>query len=379
MRRTQNSIKTDVDKKIPILSFFSGGGFLDMGFEMADFEIVWTNENDKDFVELHKAGITSWRKKRGNKKVAEIFNTNSIEEITPSDIVSEAFNGIRPEKFGIIGGPPCQDFSTSGNNMGFDGERGHLTKVFFEYITEISPSFFVFENVRNLYNNNEHKKKLEQILSKVRKSYFVDGKILNSINYGVPQDRNRLFIIGIKKTEAAKNSLMEQEFNFPWPTVAPRYKNALTKYEWPDVSKFQNGVQQPSGLPLELCVNSCILKEAEEENHPNGKEYFGSYSSKFWKVNEGNTHSRSFKRLHRYRYSPTACYGNNEVHLHPFLPRRISVREALRIQTVADSYVLPAEIGLTSKFKMIGNGVPVKLAFAVAKSVERFLANKTDK
>ncbi|MDD5774731.1 MAG: DNA cytosine methyltransferase, partial [Candidatus Omnitrophica bacterium] len=81
---------------------------------------------------------------------------------------------------------------------------------------------------------------------------------------------------------------------------------------------------------------------------------------------------KSFKRLHRYRYSPTVCYGHNEVHLHPWEPRRLSVREAMRIQGIPDAYELPPEATLTSKFSAVSNGVPVQLAFEVAKSLKSF-------
>ena len=91
------------------------------------------------------------------------------------------------------------------------------------------------------------------------------------------------------------------------------------------------------------------------------------------KIGEGETNRPSFKRLHRFKYSPTACYGNNEVHLHPYKHRRLSVRETLRIQGVEDTYVLPPELPLTKKFKMIGNGVPVPLAEAVANAVKDFI------
>ena len=84
---------------------------------------------------------------------------------------------------------------------------------------------------------------------------------------------------------------------------------------------------------------------------------------------------KSFKRLHRWRYSPAAAYGNNEVHLHPKEPRRLSVREVLRLQTVPDTYALPKDLTLTAKFKMVGNGVPVILAKAVADSILDFLNN----
>jgi DNA (cytosine-5)-methyltransferase 1 len=107
---------------------------------------------------------------------------------------------------------------------------------------------------------------------------------------------------------------------------------------------------------------------------PNGDEFFAPYSDKFNSVNEGDISNKSFKRLHRYRYSPTVCYGNNEVHLHPWKPRRLSVREALRIQTIPDAYVLPKEKSLSAKFKMIANGVPALLAGEIAKSLMHFLS-----
>ena len=87
-----------------------------MGFEQAGFSIIWTNENDELFARMHSAGITAWRKARGNGVKAEIFNTKSIEEITPEEIIKEAFPNGKPNVFGIIGGPPCQDFSAAGNN-----------------------------------------------------------------------------------------------------------------------------------------------------------------------------------------------------------------------------------------------------------------------
>lgn len=91
------------------------------------------------------------------------------------------------------------------------------------------------------------------------------------------------------------------------------------------------------------------------------------------KIEEGDTNRKSFKRLHRLKYSPTVAYGNNEVHLHPTLPRRLTVREALRLQTVPDEYILPAEVPLTHKFKLISNGVPSAKAELIAKEIRRTL------
>ena len=115
--------------------------------------------------------------------------------------------------------------------------------------------------------------------------------------------------------------------------------------------------------------------EGLTKNTPNQNEYFRPKSGRFQLIEEGDTNRKSFKRLHRYRYSPTVAYGNNEVHLHPTEPRRLTVREALRLQTVPDTYVLPGNMTLTAKFKMISNGVPTKKAELIAKEIRRTLLN----
>ena len=119
------------------------------------------------------------------------------------------------------------------------------------------------------------------------------------------------------------------------------------------------------------------MKKPLPHTLPNGKEHFVPYSNKFTDTAEGDTSGKSFKRLHRYRYSPTACYGNNEVHLHPWENRRLTVREAMRIQGIPDTYTLQEDMPLSTKFKMISNGVPVPLAYNVAKSLIRVLKGKS--
>ena len=363
-------------EKIKILSFFSGGGFLDMGFEMAGFEIVWSNEFDKVFAQLHSSGITSWRKSRGNGIKAEIFNTKSIEDISSKEIVSEAFPDGKPSSFGIIGGPPCQDFSMNGKHDGFNGERGKMTIRYFEKISELSPSFFIMENVTGLVKNKSHKEHLAKLIKRITKKYHFDYKILNAIEFGVPQFRERVFFVGIRKdymlNDLINNNISQTWFN--WPEKV-EYKNAIKKYLWPKPNIYGILQKKSIELPLELCVENCLIPEIEIDSIPNANEFFNLRIplKKIQGIKEGETNRPSFKRLHRFKYSPTACYGNNEVHLHPYENRRLSVRETLRIQGVPDTYVLPKEIALSKKFKMIGNGVPVPLAEAVAVAMKSFL------
>lgn len=367
------------EHKIPILSFYSGGGFMDMGFEQAGFEIIWTNEFDKDFAKLHAAGITSWRKSQGNGIKAEIFNTKSITEVSSNEILTEAFPKGKPENFGMIGGPPCQDFSMNGNLEGFEGEKGKLTTLYFDKILELKPTFFVMENVTGLTKRKETKDFLQTLLKRVEKEYFVDHEKLNALDFGVPQFRERIFFVGIKKTKLDEKIDSQSPFGkwFPFP-VNKTYLNAATKYTWGKQVEFGKSLTKPKDLPLELCVESCLVPFREMKDIPNAKEYFNLYvkETALEKIGEGETNRPSFKRLHRYKYSPTACYGNNEVHLHPYKHRRLSVREALRIQGVPDEYVLPPELPLSKKFKMIGNGVPVPLAKALADELKKFIKEK---
>ena len=91
------------------------------------------------------------------------------------------------------------------------------------------------------------------------------------------------------------------------------------------------------------------------------------------RILEGDTKRKSFKRLHRWKYSPTAAYGNNEVHLHPYKIRRLSVAEAMAIQSLPENFILPNDISLTAMFKMIGNGVPYLMAECIAKTLKELV------
>jgi DNA (cytosine-5)-methyltransferase 1 len=372
-------MKISHSKDIPALSFFTGAGLLDMGFEQNGFEIVWSNENHPQFVELYAHGYTCWRRSRGIKKPATISKNISIDTLDARSIRRQAFGSKVPAVFGIVGGPPCQDFSFGGLHAGARGRRGRLTKVFFDLLLDVKPTFFVVENVPGLYRSVKHRRYIENILHGVKDHYFVDWRILNSLDFGVPQHRERLFIVGLAKrslTNTCKDSANQlREDWFPWP-VNEKYSDALNAFPWPGTNRFGARPHSRKGIPPDLCVGTYMLKDHELDTVANAKDVFNAYSEKFHTIREGDTAGKSFKRLHRFRYSPTACYGNNEVHLHPWKPRRLSVREVMRIQGVPDSYALPEGGSLSTKFRFIGNGVPVPLAAAVAQSMRKCLIER---
>ena len=174
---------------------------------------------------------------------------------------------------------------------------------------------------------------------------------------------------------AGRKIAKEERDWFPWPH-RPKYANAKKRFSWPGKARRGMRVSRPKNIPYELTVASALNGGTPMSKMPNGKEAFIPYSRRFHQVLEGDTKRKSFKRLHRHRYSPTACYGHNEVHLHPWKNRRLTVREAMRIQGIPDSYVLPADAHLGTKFSLVSNGVPVPLAQAVAKSLRQFLNRK---
>ncbi|MDR1241465.1 MAG: DNA cytosine methyltransferase [Deltaproteobacteria bacterium] len=361
----------------PVLSFFTGGGFLDLGFTQAEFSVCWTNENCPAFIDGYGAGMSAWFSSLGMQYTTNIAisNSSNICELSAKLVIKEAFCGLRPNIFGVIGGPPCPDFSNGGIHAGGDGTNGSLTTVFVDMLCALRPSFFVIENVPGLYRFHKHreflKKKIHQLQ---RNGYAIDYNVLNALEFGVPQDRERLFVVGFKRSlaqNAISRKLAQDEHGwFPWPKETHAGAKQLP---WPKSSPFGQEPSKPAEIPLKLTVYSALASNGDPEKLANGGEYFNPYSSKFLEIKEGDVSRKSFKRLHRYRFSPTAWYGNQEVHLHPWKARRLSVREALRIQSVPDEYILPGNISLSAKFKMICNGVPCIMAFNLASAVQCFL------
>ncbi len=264
--------------EIPVLSFFTGGGFLDLGFEQAGFKIAWSNEYNSDFAHFYEYGMSKWRKSIDkNAEAAKISCTKSIENIFVPEILKTAFPKGKPNIFGVIGGPPCPDFSIGGKNKGGQGSNGKLSKTYIERICKLKPAFFVFENVPGLYETKIHREFLSELERKLEKNgYCLDLKILNTLELGVPQDRERLFMVGIKKALAGKccgKRIKEKQRNwFTWPK--PKYRDAKSAYVWPTI--VQNGTppRKPSHIPEELTVHYWFNSNNSPLLVRNGKDIF---------------------------------------------------------------------------------------------------------
>ncbi len=284
------------------------------------------------------------------------------------------------EVTGFIGGPPCPDFSVAGKNRGQEGENGRLSQTYADLICNAQPDFFLFENVKGLYRTARHRAFFEHLKQQFRDNgYCLTERLINALEYGAPQDRDRIILIGFN--EGAINDLHLPVVNgelqgFPWLQHQRYNLEEVKALPWPDKSPYHEGIPtpMPDGIIEELTVMHW-WNHNDVEHHPNENMFFQPRAGivRFNEKDEGDVEKKCYKRLHRWRYSPTAAYGNNEVHIHPYLPRRISVAEALAIQTLPADFILPPDITLTDAFKTIGNGVPVVAAQGVATTIYDYI------
>lgn len=308
------------------------------------------------------------------------YSADDILEFSNAKNVSFLKSAIKSKKsmgsiIGFIGGPPCPDFSVGGKNKGRHGINGKLSGTYVNMIIKHKPDFFLFENVKGLWKTKKHREFYDALKNQLHSSgYATTEKLINSIEYGVPQDRERIILIGVKRSvfNITGNSIN----NFPWNKGIIYKKDDVFKLDWPLRNDFieDSNLKEPFGIPLELTVEYWFKKN-NVLNHFNSTHCFQPRAglTKFRQIPEGDDLKKSFKRLHRWRYSPTACYGNNEVHLHPYKARRISVAEALSIQSMPKNFMLPEYMSLTNMFKTVGNGVPFLAAKGIAMSLKSYL------
>jgi DNA (cytosine-5)-methyltransferase 1 len=372
-----------------IFSFFSGIGCLDLGFESVGFNIVYVSELFSPFMSAYRQSreVLNLPLPQYGYHVGEEADvsqlTQGLQAQRLSDLVKDCrkFNNI----VGFIGGPPCPDFSVGGKNRGHLGDNGKLSAAYVELICGHQPDFFLFENVKGLWRTRKHRLFFDSLKQKLQQvGYILTERLINAIEYGVPQDRDRIILIGFRNklvqdmgiNISRKNLLLEGYF--PWNNHILFPQEKVFAYPWCKCEPFKEDsvITPPNNITLQLTVEYWFRKN-DVLNHPNAQHYFKPRAgiTKFAAVDEGDVSKKSFKRLHRWRYSPTACYGNNEVHLHPYKIRRISVAEALAIQSMPANFTLPANMSLTNMFKSIGNGVPYLASKALAKTILDFLEN----
>ena len=310
---------------------------MDKGFENAGFDVIWANEYDKAIWETFELNHRN-----------TILDKRSIADIPSNEV---------PDCDGIIGGPPCQSWSAAGSLRGVKDKRGQLFFEFIRILSDKQPKFFLAENVPGMLLPR-HALALENIMRMFSEcGYNLSFSSVNASDYGVPQDRQRVFFIGYRKD-------FKLRFNFPEPTTPTplTLKDAI----W-DLKK--NAI--PAGDKNHTQGTKCKV--------PNHEYMTGGFSSMFMSRNR----VRAWDEI-----SYTIQAGGRHAPLHPKAPkmvlvgpdkrefvkgkedkyRRLSIRECARIQTFPDDFVFKYKM-LSDGYKMIGNAVPVNLAHAIADKI----------
>ena len=323
-----------MDKRV--VSLFSGAGGLDKGFEKAGFDIIWANEYDSSIWETFEYNFPN-----------TYLDKRSIRNVPSIDI---------PECIGIIGGPPCQSWSEAGALRGIEDERGQLFYEFIRILRDKKPLFFLAENVEGMLAQR-HSEALANIKKLFRESgYNLSFRLINANNYNVPQDRKRVIFVGYRN---------DLNLTFEFPKIQ-EYKPVLKDAIW-DL--------KDSAIP------------AKEKNYTNGTackipnhEYMiGGFSTIFMSRNRVRAWDEP---------SFTIQAGGRHAPIHPQAPkmtfieqnkreflkgqehlyRRLSLRECARIQTFPDDFIFKYS-SVADGYKMVGNAVPVNMAYALASKI----------
>lgn len=367
-------------RKLKIFSFFSGCGILDLGFENAGYDIELVNEFYKPFMEAYKYS----RERMGIPAPAFGYYNTDVNTFLKGAGRLEMRKMMKEARedgalIGFIGGPPCPDFSIAGKQKGKDGDNGKLTLSYFNLIVGHKPDFFLFENVKGLWKTARHRAFYDEMRALAQsKGYCITDRLVNSLEFGVPQERERIIMVGIKKKLLKKGSYSDDLMlnNFPWEDNMRYTVEQVKAVPWPDMDPFVEGSKTkcPDGIPQDLTVEYWF-KRNDVEHHPDASRFFTPKAglAKMQGFAEGDSNKKSYKRIHRWRYSPTVAYGNNEVHLHPYKARRLSVAESMSLQSLPKEFSLPPKMTLTDCFKTIGNGVPYLMANGVALSVKEYI------
>ncbi|SKC47794.1 DNA (cytosine-5)-methyltransferase 1 [Bacteroidales bacterium WCE2004] len=364
-----------------IFSFFAGAGFLDLGFELSNhYNIVYVNEFSPTFNRIYQYSREQMHlpaPQFGHHvgDITQLLNRGNLENL--QELVDDSRQHALT---GFIGGPPCPDFSIAGKQAGKEGENGKLSGTYCSLICRTHPDFFLFENVKGLYRTAKHRAFFDQLKRRFRRAgYCLTEQLINALEFGVPQERERIILIGVREDVCEMLHIPINRgklIDFDWNAYKLFDVNAVKQMPWPDETPYVQGgaLAMPQGIEPTLTVQHW-WDQNDVLHHPNANMFFQPRAglAHFNVDAEGDCSRKSYKRIHRWRYSPTAAYGNNEVHVHPYQPRRISVAEALAIQSLPAAYSIPQDITLSDAFKTIGNGVPFLAAQGIANTLYDFL------
>ncbi len=356
-------------KKYKVLDLFCGCGGISEGYHLAGFDIA----GGIDFNEY--ATVTF----KHNFKKAIVHNIDIAS--FPNEKIQEEYHDVDV----IVGGPPCQGFSSA--NRWQKETEDPRNKLFFEYIRfvqEIRPKVIMIENVRGLLtrDNGYAIKRIQDILGNV--DYNMTYQVLDASEYGVPQNRKRAIIVGIRKDY--------KNVSFEFENLVKQSKTTVEDaigelYDFEQSKAAEKEILAKPNSPLRKYLRSKdnkvldqdVVYPAEKVQKrisfvPQGGNW-KDVPSDLWPSNRQNRHSSAYKRLDPKTQSCTIDTGNaHSNYFHPLYNRIPTIRESARLQSFPDSFEFQGPRG--SKYRQVGNAVPPLLAKAIADEILRILENE---
>lgn len=324
-----------------VVSLFSGCGGLDLGiegnfsylgryYEKNPFKVVWANDIDEKATKTQRANFEDINVVCED--ITQIINNTTQEQVSISNINMDIPKDIDV----IMGGFPCQDFSLAGKRQGLTVQRGKLYQSMAKVIEMLKPKVFLAENVKGLitWKNGLAIKTITEDFAQL--GYRVEYKLFNVADYGVPQTRERVIIVGVRND--IKRTII-------WPN--PTHSSTNT-----------------SLLPW-VTIKDAIGDLEDETKHRSLPNY-GYSKAKLFEGKQGNTITKADKPAPTIR---AEHHGNIEFHYS--LPRRLSAREVARIQSFPDSFVFVKSV--TDTYRQVGNAVPPVFAWHIAQMLKNIL------
>lgn len=339
---------------LTVLELFCGGGLGAVGFKAAGYDIVKALDFDKN-------AVAAYRHNFGDHVEQADINSVDIGSLPNTDI--------------IFGGPPCQDYSVAGNGAGEEGERGKLVFRYLDIIKEKQPKAFVFENVKGLLTK-KHRATFDALLTKFSEvGYEVSWQLVMAWDYGVAQKRERVFIVGVRQDLGIK-------YGFPQPLDGDYRTQVLRDVigDLPEPDGTNNHVEKP--------LTPGVYNHAKNKRigyHPDYDAPAFTIRTKmedvFYPPNHSDRHywtpksEYTYGQANRVQSLDKPCntipaHHNSGQPIHPTeAPRRFTVREALRIQSVPDTYIIPDDIALGNQYRIVGNGIASRVAWYIGKAL----------
>jgi DNA (cytosine-5)-methyltransferase 1 len=320
---------------LSLISLFSGAGGLDLGFHWAGFQTIWANEFDKAIWATfqHNFPDTQLEKK-------------SITQVCIDDI---------PQATGLIGGPPCQSWSEAGAGRGFSDTRGQLFADYIRVLAAKQPLFFVAENVSGILHK-KHQISVDNFLRAFKQAgYAVCVVLVNANDFGVAQERHRVFFIGYR-LDTGKVFQMPSAY-----LVRPTLEEAIR-----DLEHTAKPALEKNYGNLHLEIPNHEYWQGDFSSHYLSRNRVRTWQEPSFTIQASGRHAPMHPQAPRMEFVQRDLFRFADGFEH--LYRRLSVREAARVQSFPDSFIFYYQ-NLADGYKMVGNAVPPKLAKVIAEQI----------